>query len=108
MRAVPLPGDPIPVDVLYEDEHLLAVNKPAGLITAPKHRFQGGSLVNRIIGTCGFTPLVVHRLDMNTTGVVLFAKTRVAVAALHAQFRRDRKGADPVHSCLNTLIKLNH
>jgi 23S rRNA-/tRNA-specific pseudouridylate synthase len=47
----------------------------------------GGSVVNRIIGTRGFHPHVVHRLDMNTTGVVLFAKQRGVVAALHEQFR---------------------
>lgn len=87
MRAVPLAADNIPVEVIYEDDDLLAVNKPPGVITAPKHRFTGGSLVNRIIGTLGFEPLTIHRLDMNTSGVVLFAKKRDIVPHLHAQFR---------------------
>ncbi|GAB4821277.1 hypothetical protein N2152v2_008323 [Parachlorella kessleri] len=87
MRAVPLAADDLPVEVLYEDEDLIAINKPSGVITAPKHRFVGGSIVNRIIGTLGFEPLTLHRLDMYTSGVVLFAKTRDVVPGLHAQFR---------------------
>lgn len=53
MRAVPLAADPHPVEVIYEDEDLVAVNKPPGVITAPKHRYTGGSIVNRIIGDHG-------------------------------------------------------
>lgn len=87
MRAVPLPADPEPIDVIYEDADFIAVNKPPRLITAPKHRYVGGSLVNRIIGSRGLEPAVLHRLDMNTTGVVLFAKARDVVPAVHAQFR---------------------
>ena len=52
MRAVPLAADNVPVEVIYEDDDLLAVNKVAGVITAPKHRYVGGSIVNRIIGGC--------------------------------------------------------
>lgn len=87
MRAVPLAADNEPVEVVYEDDDVIALNKPYGVITAPKHRYTGGSLVNRLIGTRGLEPLVIHRLDMNTTGVVLFAKRREVVPALHAQFR---------------------
>jgi hypothetical protein len=119
MKAVPLAADYEPVEFCYEDGDLLAVNKPAGVITAPKHRcgrprwgarwawwaaprrapgaatltapflnvaarrYVGGSIVNRIIGARGAPPCVVHRLDMNTTGVVLFAKTPEVVPALH-------------------------
>jgi 23S rRNA-/tRNA-specific pseudouridylate synthase len=86
-KSIPLVGDPIPVDVLYEDEDFIAVDKPTGVISAPKHRFTGGSMVNRIIGTCGFEPRVLHRLDMNTTGVILFAKNRDVVPHVHMQFR---------------------
>ncbi|KAL4424411.1 hypothetical protein ABPG77_005654 [Micractinium sp. CCAP 211/92] len=88
-RAVPLAADTDhPVEVLYEDDDLIAVNKPPFVITAPKHRYIGGSMVNRIIGTMGFEPLTLHRLDMNTTGVVLFAKKKDIVDRVHAQFRR--------------------
>ncbi len=44
MRAVPLVADDVPVDVVYEDEHVVAVNKPAGVCTAPRHRFEVGVL----------------------------------------------------------------
>ncbi|PRW45465.1 pseudouridine synthase [Chlorella sorokiniana] len=88
MKSTPLAADYHPVEVLWEDEDLIAVNKPAGVITAPKHRYTGGSMVNRIIGTLGFEPLTLHRLDMNTTGVLLFAKKRDIVDGVHAQFRK--------------------
>jgi len=87
MKAVPLAADFDPIEILYEDEYIVALNKPPHLITAPKHRFTGGSLVNRVIGNLGLEPLVIHRLDMNTTGVVLFAKKRPTASELHAQFR---------------------
>lgn len=87
MRSIPLAGDPIPVEAVYEDDDLIAVSKPYGVCTAPKHRYTGGSLVNRIIGTRGYNPLVLHRLDMNTTGVVLFSKKADIVPAIHKEFR---------------------
>jgi len=87
MRAVPMPADPDPVDVVFEDDDVIAVNKPAGVITAPKHRYIGGSMFNRVIHVLGVEPAVVHRLDMNTTGVLLFAKSRDVVSELHRQFR---------------------
>jgi 23S rRNA pseudouridine1911/1915/1917 synthase len=88
MRAVPLPADHDPIDVVFEDDDFIALNKPYGVITAPKHRYVGGSMVNRVIGNrAGLEPAVLHRLDMNTTGVVLFAKTRDIVPAVHLQFR---------------------
>ena len=57
MRAVPLAADDLPVEVIYEDEDLIAINKPPGVITAPKHRFVGGSIVNRVIGEMLAAPL---------------------------------------------------
>ena len=88
MRAVPLAADADPVHVIFEDAHLIAFAKPAGLITAPKHRYTGGSLVNRAIAHLGgVPPYPVHRLDMFTSGVVVMGKTGGAAAALHAQFR---------------------
>lgn len=88
MRSIPMPSDPEPVDVIYEDDDLIAVNKPSGIISAPKHRYVGGSMFNRLkYYLDGLEPAVLHRLDMNTTGVLLFAKSRDVVPALHAQFR---------------------
>lgn len=76
--------------MLYEDADLLAVNKPPGVISAPKHRYTGGSMVNRVIGRLGFEPRTLHRLDQWTSGVLLFAKTRDVVADIHTQFRERR------------------
>ena len=88
MRAVPLAIDRQPVDVLYEDAHVIAFAKPSGLITSPKHRYTGGSLVNRAIAHLqGVPPFPVHRLDMFTSGVVVMGKNAHAAAGLHAQFR---------------------
>ena len=80
LRAVPMPADNDPVDILYEDDAIIGLDKPSGVITAPKHRYIGGSMVNRLKGYLnGVEPAVVHRLDMNTTGVVIFAKDRVSL-----------------------------
>ncbi|KAK9830793.1 hypothetical protein WJX74_007500 [Apatococcus lobatus] len=87
MKSIPLVADEEPIDILYEDEWLLAANKPPGIITAPKHRFQGGSLVNRIIGYLGRPPYPIHRLDMYTSGVVIVAKHASVVQRLHELFR---------------------
>ena len=88
MRAVPLAVDQEPVVVLFEDAHMVAFAKPAGLITSPKHRYTGGSLVNRAIAHLGGSlPHPIHRLDQFTSGVVVMAKDPVSAASLHAQFR---------------------
>ncbi|DBA69573.1 TPA: hypothetical protein ACH3X2_012653 [Trebouxia sp. C0005] len=85
-RAIPLVADLDPVEVIYEDEDIIAVNKPAGVISAPKHRYTGGSMVNRLIGYLGYAPYPVHRLDMMTSGVLVMAKRQVAAAPLGGQF----------------------
>ncbi|WAA08757.1 RluA family pseudouridine synthase [Fervidibacillus albus] len=69
---------PLRIDVLYEDDHLLIVNKPAGIKTHPNHPEEYDTLVNAIAYTLGnrrddsISP--IHRLDQDTTGIVLFAK----------------------------------
>eukprot|EP00798_Chlamydomonas_sp_ICE-L_P029221 gene29221-5725_t len=89
MRAYPMVADDVGVEVLFEDEHLIAVNKPFGVQSAPVHRFRGGSMVNRLIHYLGGKePLVIHRLDRDTSGLLLFAKTKEAVTKVHAQFRK--------------------
>lgn len=77
------------LQVLFEDEHIVAMAKPPGLRTTPVHRWQGGSLLNRLIGHLGGAmPLPVHRLDMDTSGVVVMAKHREAAAGVQQQFER--------------------
>lgn len=88
--------EPIPLDIVYEDEHLLAINKQAGIICHPARGDQTGTLVNGLAYYAGslshgedpFRPGIVHRLDKNTTGIMLVAKTDEAHWRLSLQFER--------------------
>lgn len=89
------PAD-IPIRVLYEDEHLLVVDKPRGLAVHPAASLKEPSLVNALLsrniqlsGAAGeFRPGIVHRLDKETTGVILVAKNDAAHAALARQIEQ--------------------
>jgi 23S rRNA pseudouridine1911/1915/1917 synthase len=81
--------EPVPIDVLFEDDHLLAVDKPAGLVVHPTHRHASGTLLNALLWhargwPAGQRPSLIGRLDKQTSGVVLVAKT----AAMHAALQR--------------------
>ncbi len=84
----------IPLIVLYEDDHLLCIDKPPGLVVHPAAGHWEGTLVNAVLHHCsrlssGSHPLrpgIVHRLDKDTSGCILVAKTDGAQAALSAQF----------------------
>ncbi|MHC4066372.1 MAG: RluA family pseudouridine synthase, partial [Planctomycetota bacterium] len=86
----------IPLDILYEDDHLLAINKPTGIICHPARADQGGTIANAVAfyaeqlsqGEHPFRPGIVHRLDKNTTGVMLVAKNDEAHWRLSLQFER--------------------
>ncbi len=71
----------IPLDVLYEDSHLIAVNKPAGMVVHPAPGNWSNTFVNALLNHCEvastseFRPGIVHRLDKETSGVMLAAKT---------------------------------
>ena len=73
--------------VLFEDESLIAVDKPAGWPTQPTIGRTGESLVDFVSLRCHSTVSVVHRLDLETSGVVVFGKTSSATAALALQFK---------------------
>ena len=92
----PEPED-IPLDILYEDPFLLAVNKPPGLVVHPAKGHRGGTLVNALqfylshrLSTVGggHRPGIVHRLDRDTSGVILVAKDNLAHRVLARQFER--------------------
>jgi 23S rRNA pseudouridine1911/1915/1917 synthase len=87
MREYPMPPDPHPIDILFEDESLIFVSKPPGIITAPVHRYKIGSMLNRMIHYLGSPPFILHRLDMDTSGVLMFAKDKSIVEHMAAQFR---------------------
>ncbi|MBF0207335.1 MAG: RluA family pseudouridine synthase [Oligoflexia bacterium] len=84
----------IPLDILYEDEHLLIINKPAGMVVHPAPGHYRGTLVNALLHHCpqlsgigGVTrPGIVHRLDIGTTGVMVAAKTAIAHEELICMF----------------------
>jgi len=83
----------IPLDILFEDEHIIAVNKPAGLLTHPSNTEKSGALTNALAWhfwqTAGepIRPGLVHRLDRNTSGVMIIAKTPRAHRTLSKHFR---------------------
>ncbi len=85
----------IPLEILYEDEDLIAVNKPAGLVVHPAPGHERGTLVNAILFHCpGLEgvggvqrPGIVHRLDKDTSGVILVAKNDRSHRFLQTQFK---------------------
>jgi 23S rRNA pseudouridine1911/1915/1917 synthase len=90
-----LKGADIPLDVLFEDKHMLAVNKAAGMIVHPGAATGEDTLVHALLSHCADTlsgiggverPGIVHRLDKETTGVIVVAKTDKAHRALADQF----------------------
>ncbi|MGD8397380.1 MAG: RluA family pseudouridine synthase [Anaerolineae bacterium] len=87
--------EPIPLDLIYEDEHLLVVNKPAGMVVHPAPGHPGGTLVNALLAHCpelaqagGERPGIVHRLDRDTSGLILVAKRERVRRALQRQFKQ--------------------
>lgn len=77
----------IELDILFEDEHLLAVNKPPWLLSVPGRKPENqDSIASRVKQYCG-AAFVVHRLDCATSGVMILAKTKAAERVLHQQFR---------------------
>jgi 23S rRNA pseudouridine1911/1915/1917 synthase len=92
--AVPLP-QAIPFPILFEDRDLIVLDKPAGLVVHPAPGNRDGTLVNALLAHCGpgFTgigaerrPGIVHRLDKDTSGVMVVAKTQLANDVLSAAF----------------------
>ncbi|MET0278806.1 MAG: RluA family pseudouridine synthase [Pseudorhodoplanes sp.] len=88
-------GEAIPLEILYEDDSLVVLDKPSGLVVHPAAGHQTGTLVNALIAHCGASlsgiggvmrPGIVHRLDKDTTGVMVVAKTDAAHKSLSAQF----------------------
>ncbi len=90
-----LEAEAIPLDILYEDDALVVIDKPAGLVVHPGAGNPQGTLVNALIAHCGKSlsgiggvarPGIVHRLDKDTSGLMVIAKTDQAHRALAEQF----------------------
>ncbi len=91
-----LPED-IPLDVVYEDDDLIVINKPVGMVVHPAPGTPGGTLVNALMHHCGDSlsgvggvarPGIVHRIDKETSGLLVAAKSDAAHHGLAAQFEK--------------------
>ena len=88
-------GEDIALDIVYEDDDIIVIDKPRGLVVHPAAGHETGTLVNALIAHCGASlsgiggvrrPGIVHRLDKDTTGLMVAAKNDRAHASLTAQF----------------------
>lgn len=94
-QPLELQATDIPLDILYEDEHLIIINKPAGLVVHPAAGHENDTLVNALLAHCPNLagiggvqrPGIVHRLDKDTTGALVVAKTDQAHQHLQAQLK---------------------
>ncbi len=86
----------IPLDIVYEDDHLLVVNKPKGMVVHPAAGHADGTLVNALLAHCGdglsgingvLRPGIVHRIDKDTSGLLIVAKNDEAHQGLAAQIK---------------------
>jgi 23S rRNA pseudouridine1911/1915/1917 synthase len=95
VQALEVQAEDIPLDILYEDDQLLVLNKPAGLVVHPAPGHPDGTLVNALLAHCPNLPGIggvqrpgiVHRLDKDTTGAIAIAKTDIAYHSLQAQLQ---------------------
>ncbi len=92
--ALSLAPEDIPIEVLYEDQDVLVVNKPPGLVVHPAYGHTSGTLVNAVVGRiaaqagrAAARPGIVHRLDKDTSGVLVIAKTDLAHRLLAGQLQ---------------------
>ena len=94
LRETALPPQDIPLDVVYEDDDVIVVNKPTGLVVHPAPGHPDGTLVNALLHHCGDSlsgiggekrPGIVHRIDRDTSGLIIAAKNDAAHQYLSAQ-----------------------
>ena len=90
-------AEDIQLDVVYEDEDIIVINKPSGMVVHPAAGNLSGTLVNALLGICGeslsgiggvMRPGIVHRIDKDTSGLLVAAKNDEAHAALSEQLKR--------------------
>jgi len=101
-----LTPEKVEFSVLHEDAHILVVNKPAGLVVHPAGGHRSGTLVHGLLHRCRELPSadagrpgIVHRLDKDTSGVMLVAKTEIALQALMADFKNRQ-----IHKTYHALL----
>ena len=114
IKVKEIPPEPIPLDIIFEDDDFLAINKQAGLIVHPARGNWSGTLVNGLayyfkqnwrdikelpINGEVFRPGIVHRLDRDTTGVIIVAKTELALWRIGRQFENRQ-----VHKTYSAIV----
>lgn len=96
VKEVPIAAQNIPLDVRYEDDDVIVVNKPKGMVVHPAAGHADGTLVNALLHHCGDSlsgiggekrPGIVHRIDMDTSGLIIAAKNDFAHTSLAAQLK---------------------
>ena len=105
----------IPLDIVFEDEHLLVVNKPQGMVVHPSAGHSGDTLVNALLHHCGDSlsgingvvrPGIVHRIDKDTSGLLIVAKSDAAHVGLAAQIKEHSFGRE-YQALVNGGVKEN-
>lgn len=95
-KEIELKAQDIPIEIIYEDKDIVVVNKPKGMVVHPANGNPDGTLVNAIMAKCGETlsgiggeirPGIVHRLDKDTSGLLIIAKNDVAHVKLSEQLK---------------------
>lgn len=101
----------IPIDIVYEDDYVIVVNKPQGMVVHPAAGNPDGTLVNGLLYHCKLSdingavrPGIVHRIDKDTSGLLVVAKTNMAYEALSAQLK-ERKAMRKYYCVVNGNIK---
>lgn len=108
-KSIDVKAEDIPLDIVYEDEHLLVVNKPQNMVVHPAAGNYEGTLVNALLHHCGdslsgingvIRPGIVHRIDKDTSGLLLVAKDDITHNGLAAQIKE--------HSLTRKYIAIVH
>lgn len=113
IKAFDVVAQEIPLDIVFEDDDLLVINKPKGMVVHPAPGNEEGTLVNALLHHCGdglsgiggvMRPGIVHRLDKDTSGLIVAAKTDFAHQGLSAQMA-ERKVARRYFSVVHGTLK---
>ena len=112
-RVLELKAEEIPLDIYYEDDHMIVIDKPAGMIVHPTGKVHSGTLVNALLFHCGDQisgingvnrPGIVHRLDKETSGLMMAAKTERSHRNLSQQIK-DRKVVKKYIALVHGVVK---
>lgn len=89
-NSVNVEAEQIPISILFEDQDIIAVNKPTDMPTHPSHGHSTGTLANAVIGHCGkMTFRAINRLDRNTSGIVLIAKNTFSAGKIKSTVKKE-------------------